>query len=159
VVGLRNQINQKPVIAGIVAVAVVAFVVAMVFSQLRGNHPSTISGVQRYYTADDGKNWFADAWEKVPPFDHDGSPAVLCFVFKTSTSPPFAGYLEEYTPQMHDELTGAVKARGAVVPDSGALVKRPGDKTWVPLGSPAGRRIVNVASPKGSAGPLQLVDP
>jgi hypothetical protein len=158
-VGLRDQINQKPAVAGVVVLGVVLALVAVVYSQLRPNHPSKSSGMQRYYTTDDGRSWFDDAWEQVPPFDHNGSQAVLCFVFKTSNSPAFAGYLETYTPKMHDLMTSAARSNGSVVPDTGALVKRPGDKNWVPLGSSAGQKITIVKSPDGSAEPPQPVYP
>jgi hypothetical protein len=129
------------------------------FFQLKGNRPSAVSGLHAYYTTDDGRTWFADAWEQVPPFDHDGLSAVRCYVFKTSNSGPFAGYLEMNTREMHDQLTGAAHTIGPVIPTLGMLVKRPGDKNWVPEASPAGQRILMVKSPDGSAQPPQPVYP
>jgi hypothetical protein len=160
VVGLRDQINQKPAIASMVVGGAVLLLLVIVFAQLRGNRsPTGNSGAERYYTIDDGRTWFADAWEQIPPFDHEGSPAVLCHVFKTSNSAPFAGYLEQYTQAAHDQLTGAVRGAGPVIPPAGVLVKRPGDKTWVPWASPAGQKILAVKSPDGSAQPPQPVYP
>jgi hypothetical protein len=159
VVGLRDQINQKSAVTGLVVGGVVLILLATIYFQLRGNHAAIASEMQRYYTTDDGRTWFADSQGQVPPFDHNGLPAVICLVFKASTSAPFAGYLEKYTPQMHDEMTGVARPSGPVIPDSGALVKRPNDKNWFPLGSAAGRTIVLVKSPDGSSEPVEPVLP
>jgi len=159
-VGLRDQINEKPAIASAVVIGVILLLIGMIALQLRGNHPPTgPSGMQSYYTADDGRTWFADAEEQIPPFQHDGSLAVRCYVFKTDDSAPFAGYLEQYTSKMHDELTGIVKTTGPIFSESGTMVKRPGDKSWIPLGTPVGQQIVHVKNPHGSAEPPQPVYP
>ena len=159
-VGLRDQINQKPAIAGGVVAALVLVVIGIIYFQLKPHgRPPAISGIQMYYTTDDGHTWFADAWEKIPPFDHDGVQAVRCYLFKTSHTPPFVGYLESYTPAMHDELSGTVHSIGPVIPATGTIVKRPSDKNWVLLGTPAGQKIVQVMSPDGPLDPLQPVMP
>jgi hypothetical protein len=160
VVGLRDQINQKPAIASVLIVGLILFLLGMIVIQLRGNRPlSGPSGMQSYFTTDDGRTWFADAAEQIPPFDHNGLPAVRCYVFETANSANFAGYLETYTQQIHDELTGVTHVAGPVNTEAGSFVKRPGDKNWVLEMSPAGQRIVKVKSPDGSAEPPQPVLP
>ena len=158
-VGLRDQINRKPAIAtGGVGLLVVALICVIVFN-IRKNQPSAISGAQMYYTTDDGKTWFPDAWEKIPPFDHNGAEAVRCYVFKTASSGPFVGYLEKYTQGVHDRLSGAVQSPLPLDVPSGTLVKRPGDKSWVVEVSAAGQKIVGVKAPNGSTGAVEQVLP
>jgi hypothetical protein len=159
VVGLRDQINRKPAVAaGAVGVLILVLVCALVVSVKR-SEPSAISGARMYYTTDDGKTWFADAWEKVPPFDHDGAQAVRCYVFKTPTSGSFVGYLETYTQAAHDYLSGAMNSPVPVDTTKGTLVKRPGDKNWVSTASPAGEKVKDVKPPNGSSGPVEPVSP
>lgn len=159
VVGVRDQINSKPAIAGAVIAGVIVLLIAFIFLQLRANHESPISGERMYYTTDDGRTWFADAVEKIPPFDHNGSMAVRCYVFKTSNSAPFVGYLETYTQPVHDRLAGITKGLAPIDQWSGTLVKRPGDAKWVVGMSPAGQKIMNVKSPDASPEPPQPVTP
>lgn len=158
-VGLRDQINQKPgIAAGVMSLLIVCVATAWVI-HFRSDRPSALSGNQMYFTADDGKTWFPDAWEKVPPIDHDGTQAVRCYVFKTPSSAPFAGYLETYTPAIHDFLTGARKTPLPVDVTAGTLLKRPGDKNWVPAMSAAGLRIKDVKAPDHSSTPPEPVFP
>jgi hypothetical protein len=159
VVGLRDQINRKPVIAVGAAGAVILVLICALVVSLKKGAPSAVSGALMYYTTDDGKTWFADAWEKVPPFDHDGQQAVRCYVYKTPSSGAFAGYLETYTPAAHDYLSGSLNSPVPVDTTKGTLVKRPGDKDWVSTASLAGQKIKDVKPPNGSAGPVEPVSP
>lgn len=140
-------------------VGAILVLIAMVIFHFKASQPSAISGAKMYYTIDDGKTWFPDAWEKIPPFDNDGAQAVRCYVFKSASSGPFVGYLETYSQSVHDKLTGADKSPLPVDVVSGTLVKKPGDKTWVAQVSPAGQKIMNVKAPSGSAEPVEPVYP
>ena len=157
--GVRDEINRKPAIAGGAVLGIVLLLIGIMVVQLKGHKAATISGDKMYYTADDGRTWFADAVEKVPPFDHGGSQAVRCYIYKTSGSAPFVGYLETYTQPVHDQLAGITKSFAPADVWSATLVKRPGDAKWVPEMSQAGQKIVNVKSPDGSAEPPQPVLP
>jgi hypothetical protein len=159
VVGLRDQINQKPAIAAGVVGGIILLLIGLMIFHFRSGNASAISGAQSYYTIDDGKTWFADAWEKVPPFDYDGGQAVRCYLFKTASSGPFVGYLECYSQKVHDNLTGTVKSPIPVDIVGGTLVKRPGEKNWVSQVSAAGQKIMNVKAPNGSAEPVEPVSP
>jgi len=148
-VGLRDQINQKPgIVAGMVA-GLIVLLVGVIYWQLAGGRPSAVSGVKLYFSSDDGHTWFADVAEKPSPFDHEGSQAFRCYVFKSASGSTFAGYLEK------DGATGS-----AMPPSGGgSMVKRPGDRNWVPELSPAGQKVADVKSPDGSAAPPQPVMP
>jgi len=149
VVGLRDQINQKPVITATVVMGLIVLLGGWIFWQLAGGRPSAVSGVKLYFSSDDGHTWFADAAETPSPFDHDGSQAFRCYVFKSASGLTFAGYLEKDG------------TRDASMPPSGPgpMVKRPGDRNWVPELSPAGQKVADVKSPDGSAAPPQPVMP
>jgi hypothetical protein len=153
--GLREQINKKRGLASGMVGGVTFLLVIFVFWQLFGSRrPPAHPLVKMYYTADDGRTWFADDFDKVAPFDHDGSPAVHCFVFKCSSSAPFAGYLQEYTQALHDQLTGLTKVDAqhtSLDPSGEILVKKPGGKNWVLSYSPQGIKIMDVHCPGGSA--------
>ena len=51
---------------------------------------------QAFYSDDDGATWFADAADRLPPFDHDGKPAFSAFVYECDGK-PFVNHLERYT--------------------------------------------------------------
>jgi hypothetical protein len=159
--GLREEINKKPgIAAGIVGGVIVLLVIFVIWQLFGGGPPSGHQSIKIYFTADDGRTWFVDDSDKVPPFDHGGAPAVRCFVFKSSSSAPFVGYLQEFTPAMHDQLTGVAGAHGMPLDPSGEiLVKKPGEKKWVPSYSPQGVKIMDVHAPDGSAEKPQPVYP
>lgn len=161
--GLREQINNKPGITrGAVGGAVVLLAAFIVWQLIGGHRAITHPSVQMFYTSDDGRTWFADDYNKVPPFDHDGAPAVRCAVFKCSATGPFAGYLLEMTPAMHDQLTGLVKPDAqhpGLSPSGETLVKKPGGKNWVLSYTSEGVNIMNVHCPGGSSEKPQPVFP
>ena len=156
--GLREEINKKPgLTAGIVG-GIVVLLLLFMYWEMAGGHPRAEGPGKAYYTADDGKTWFADDPGKITPFDHNGAQAVDCFVFKCSGSGPFAGYLETLTRDAHDAM---LNPKGAPPGTSfgGTLVKKPGDKDWVLSTTPQGQRILNVQCPDGSGEKPQPVLP
>jgi hypothetical protein len=162
--GLREQINNKPALSAGVIGGVVLLLLVWILSQLFGGHRIPRSQkIEAYYTTDDGHAWFADDSDKVPPFDHNGSPAVICIVFKCSSSPPFAGYLRSCTQEFHDQRAGitTIDASHPVLdPYANVLVKKPGDKKWVLSYTPEGVKIMNdVRCPDGSSERPQPVSP
>lgn len=92
--------------------------------------------LRAYYTTDDGKTWFTDDAERLPPFDHDGRQAVRLHLFTCDEGKTrFVGYLEK----LPEEAFTTLKAEGqdpAKMDDDdiaerfGWLAKRPGDAEW-----------------------------
>lgn len=112
--------------------------------ELRGDNGKPPS--KNYFTVDDGQTWFADSANKLPPFDHDGSKAVRCYVFKGSNG-KFAGLLEKYSDDTLNRLSHEAKPP-SVIP---ILVKKPGEKEWKNIGPDEEAIILmHITSPDGS---------
>src|SRR5262245_29469532 len=96
--GVREALNQSRkvkwgVFAGIVLLAVIGFL----WSSGSGGGAGT-SGTNAYFSTDDGKSWFVDDANKVPPFPKNGKDAVRAYVYKAPDGTKFVSHLERYTP-------------------------------------------------------------
>ena len=63
----------------VIVLAAVGFVVIQVLAarpKIQTNLPDA------YFSADDGKTFFVGNSASVPPFDHDGKPAVRAYVYQ-----------------------------------------------------------------------------
>jgi hypothetical protein len=127
--GIREKINQNSAVSVGIGVCILLGGAIAIGLELKGNNglPPALC----YYTVDDGKTWFSDGSTKLPPFDHDGQPAVRCLVFK-GPSGKFAGLLEKYS----DDVRAKLAAKGDQWPPEGTpiLVKKPGDSKWQQMG-------------------------
>jgi hypothetical protein len=162
-VGIRQKINQAPKAGIVVIIVLVVGVYGVVAWELRHPALGSHASIKSYYTIDDGQTYFADDGALMPPFDHDGSPAVRCYVYR-SKGTLFVGFLEKYA----DDLLQTANApfdpskRGLVGRTDfkdGTLVKRPGDKEWVKKYSARGEQIQLVKSPDGSDAQPEPVNP
>lgn len=160
---LRETIKQKPAIGIAVGMAFVALAAAVLASMYWPEPQADLS--QAYYSSDDGQTWFADSATRAAPFDQDGKPAMIAYVYSYADgSKTFCGYLAKYTPEaktaMEASIATAVKAgkppeAAALLGDRefmkrGILVKKPGDKDWVPYGDPRANAVFTIKSPDGS---------
>lgn len=125
-----NQRLRRRLI-GLLAVIVILTSGAVIVWELQPQKPPR---PMSYYTVDDGKTWFTDDAEKLPPFDHRGKPAVRAFIFECrGTKMRFTGWLQKLPEDALKEAT----ATGRFVDDdeiagkAGWLAKRPGDAQWV----------------------------
>jgi hypothetical protein len=155
--GIRDWTNRNPrTVSGVVGAVVVVALASIVVQVMATRHRAPTSSPSIYYSDDDGKTFFAASSDLVPPFDHDGQPAVRAYVFSCSSGKSFVGYLERYTPAAHDAI--AAGHRTADVERFGRELKRPGDATWVKSGNLAiENKITNITCPDG--GTLELVEP
>lgn len=128
----------------------VAVVAAIALWQLSGGDTPApaASGGQSFFSADDGKTWFAAASTKVPPFAHEGKQAYQVFVWtEDGGKTKFVSHLLRYTPEGQKRMT---EKSGSALPGglpAFAEIKRPGDpeSAWIPLSDP---RAEAVARPK-----------
>src|SRR5271156_2802160 len=129
---VRESLNSKPAVS-VAIVAVAVFVCGwMIFHQLRPQEEPPPIVV--FYTDDDGATWFTDNPGHIPPFDHNGKQAVRCNVF-TAGGKTFVGYMRKVTPELASKIRANIGSSNAEVA-AGTLVKRPGDKEWIPMSDP-----------------------
>jgi hypothetical protein len=108
---------------------------------------------KNFFTVDDGKTWFADSSNKLPPFDYDGAKAVRCYVFEGKNG-KFAGLLEKYSDSTLQQLATEAK-RPTSIP---VLFKKPGEKGWKNAGPDQEAMILmRISDPDGSD--VELVMP
>lgn len=171
--GIRDTMNQKPGITTAVMAVIIVVAIGFVVWNLLGLGNSVSPG-KAWFTIDDGKTWFADQADKIPPFDHEGKPAVSVVVYTYEGAPqPFAGYLMRYSPEAQAQLNdyrAAVKAgqsQPAVdlgkITVSGMQYKAPGApaNAWVSQSKnfTQVRAIQFPLCPDGKQRPLQEVRP
>ncbi len=125
---------------GVVSAMFVALVAFTLISARGRGLPTARS--QTFFSTDDGKTWFADDDEKVPPFDKDGKQAVRAFVYRCGDGTMFVNHLQRFTPEAKRILETQRKSQrnrkggpdtseigGAL--SNGREVKRPGDTKWI----------------------------
>ncbi len=138
---LRETISQGPY-RGLAVGAVLAVVgLFFVFAEMPGRGaPATTT--QGFFSVDDGKTWFADDVNKLPPFDKDGKQAVRAYVFRSSDGVEFVNHLERLKPDAKRILEEVNKPdpKGNNRPNLSAIhnaytggreVKRPGAANWI----------------------------
>jgi hypothetical protein len=145
--GIREAVNKNSKLAGIATVAVLILVVGMIIWELRTSRRVEFTPNLAFFSDDDGKSFFADNEDLVPPFDHNGRQALRAFVF-TSNSGKFVGYLQKYTEPERSQVQAARNAHVYNAPDpSGIFIKKPGDSKWINVASPGASLIVDVRCP------------
>jgi hypothetical protein len=139
--GVRESVGRHPgiataasILATLAALAVIAWEVAP------KRYPPPRTGF--YYSDDDGQHVFVDSMLNYPPFDHDGHEAVQAHVF-IKDGQKTVMWLSKFDPDMQQIMKAGNP--DDMNPDRGTLVKRPGDKDWVPLQDPEGQAILQEA--------------
>ena len=156
---IRESINNSPKRTAIVmSVCVVATVGYAAFVASGGSTGSASLPSQMYFSADDGKTYFADDSARIPPFDHYGKQAHLAGVFRCPGKQPFVAYVLRYSPEGAAELAKIpaslrISADPAVnaIKASTAEAKRPGAKAWTPATADAFGALLVPACPHGHA--------
>jgi len=159
---IREIIQRNQRVCGAVAgVAVLAALGVSMRSLSGSEQPPRVERV--FYSDDDGATYFVDNVDRLPPFDHDGKPAVRAHVFRCGHGgDAFVGYLEKVDDvtrakleQMRQagilmrEPNGVVPIDIAMLRDNGCLYKSPkvpADK-WVKNGQPGADDIQHVKCP------------
>jgi hypothetical protein len=156
--GIRESLNRRPWHFSVVAAAIIA---ALVF----WFRPSGSSESNKaWFSVDDGKTFFADDASNLPPFDHQGKPAVQCFIYRIGKGEPWVAYLMRLTPegkqvqekQMRGERLAAEEREKR---SHNIEVKRPGTGDWVKMDDPRAMAIVEVRPPEGLKGNIEPLDP
>jgi len=162
--GLVETIRKKPAVGATIGSVCLLTALIVLYSTQVG--PSRFSPPKLFYFSDDdGKTFFADDANKVPPFDKDGKQAVLAHVYKNSAGTMFVGYLErapndqakQLIEQTRAEMADNAKA-GNPAPDPEKLralsqsveVKKPGGSKWVSATSAEAASIYALKDTDGS---------
>lgn len=156
--GAREYMNQHPKVAvgGGIAIAVLA-VGLIVVEVMAGRHRYPSGEPVSYYTDDDGKSFFPDSADRIPPFDHNGQPAVTAYVFECGGQ-KFVGYMERYSAKWHDYVV-AHGVTGDVM-RYGRELKRPGDAKWMPSGDlQKEAQLEDIKCPSGGSDVPVAVEP
>ena len=134
---IRETLNKKPILGySIVPIALVFVVVGIL--RMKSGEPSAITTA--YFSNDDGKTYFVDDSDKIPPFMKGGVEAYKAHVFRKPDGTLFVGYLEKVTPEAAAIIERVKKSKhgedsvpmsAIAVVNAGHLYKRPGDAKWI----------------------------
>jgi hypothetical protein len=160
--------NKKVMIGGAIGFLVLASFSMAYQLWPRKHYSQTLA----YFSDDDGKSWFLDDADNVPPFDHDGKQAVRATIYSYDNgSKKFCGCLMQFGPKAHKAIEAAI-AKGATADPplspqaimfgqdfAGAQeIKKPdSDERWRSPSDPKAIDALRVQSPDGS--PIDLVVP
>jgi hypothetical protein len=158
-----DKINQNPGL--VIAITVVVLIAAGIWFKTELAAPKlTYTEETAFFTVDNGNSRFEEVVSKVPPFDHDGQPAVRAYVFQCNGN-QFVGYLERYTPD-GQRMLERIQQQAHTGPPNGLLlqesrtigreVKRPTDAKWTNGADPKANAITTVHCPDGSGTPEPL---
>ncbi|MDB5326250.1 MAG: hypothetical protein JWM57_1819 [Phycisphaerales bacterium] len=156
--GLQASLANRPAVTNGVTIAIIVLAGAFIAFDVARPRP-TAAGQELYFTTDDGQTTFADAADKLPPYEASGKTAVRAYVYACEGGKPFVAYLERYTP----ETVAALQKRDApgvgpvdreFLVAEGTEVKKPGDANWVKRSSDTGAKIVlDLKCPDGNGKP------
>src|SRR5438477_7566485 len=101
--GVRETISNRRHWGIGAAVALIAVAVGAIVYQRADGTPERSTGMQAYFSIDDGQSYFEAPADSLPPFDHNGKPAIRAYVFKCDGK-KFVGYLERYRPEARQAM-------------------------------------------------------
>jgi hypothetical protein len=146
--GLRDQLNERPVISTVVALALVGLALWLVMRYRWGEQAerdalaaAIASGAgTSYFTIDDGASYFEDLGTNLPPYEKNGETAYGAAVYRCGDGEPFVAYMTRYSPEYREMLLLAHSGRAMNggqatmmmrLESTGIEVKRPGQAEWV----------------------------
>jgi hypothetical protein len=156
--GIREWLNRNQAVATVVVLVLVLAAVGLAGYQYFSNRRTISTKLpDAYFTIDDGKTYFTASTSNVPPFDHEGKPAVRAYVFDCNGK-KFVGYLERYKPDARQAKLDKKATPATQI--YGRELKRPGETTWVNSGDQAAvAKVIEVPTPPGMSGEPQPIEP
>jgi hypothetical protein len=128
--------KKKLLYVSIFVVAAVTFAIYMsVGSNLGG--PPQVTIPKRFYTVDDGRTYYADTIDKLPPYKTpENKTALRVQVMQCAGEAPFVAYVEKYpdvekarlAALFQDAKTTGLAVSTVMGPEDRPLVKKPGSK-------------------------------
>jgi len=166
--GVREGLNSHRRLTIGLTVAVVAFAVGFAAWTIFAGDEKT-AGQKIWFSDDDGKTWFKDDATKITPFDHNGKPAVMCFVYTYDGGKTlWAAYLMRHQAGWKEKVGAFTKHRPSNPRDMMAInappmeVKKPGANDWFLVTDPRGETITDpreIRAPNGSTANVEQVEP
>lgn len=162
--GLNENRGVIRAAAGVIMIGVLAVGIRGACSA-GGSAGASSATSKRFFSVDDGKNWFPEAASKIPPFEHQGKTAYGVKVYRCEHGKEFVSHLERYdeTDKKRFEEVAA-KNPGAVVDPMefmrAAEVKAPGGKQWIrwsPQSQKQYQRTVEPRCPHGSTNAVPVL--
>jgi hypothetical protein len=134
---VRETLNKHKGVAAAVAVVLLGAGVALAIWANGSGIPGPLK--RAYYSDDDGKTYFADDFDKIYPFDHNGKQAYRASVCQCSSGKPFVLYLQRLTDSTKSQLMNLsskandpeVAATIANLRSNGIELKKPGGTKWI----------------------------
>jgi len=153
---VREKLRQYPKTIAVVIGVILLAMVYLRWSNGVVGHDAGGSGTRLYFSTDDGKTWFADDANKLPPFQKSGKEAVRAYVYKGSDGKEFVSHLERYTPDAKSKLEAAYASHSRDpmllqrIQTTGVEVKAPSQPNWVKVSDPKAAAIIVPRCPDGS---------
>lgn len=153
--GFRQQLNEKPALAAVIAVVCVVLALGVYFltrpGGLGGQKPAGMK--KDFYSTNDGLSWFVDDAGKLPPFDHEGKPAYRVRVYRCPHGKEFVSHLERYGDAELKRLRkliddGKTRSMEFIQLESGFEVKKPGSTVWVKPSQQVAARADPIRTPR-----------
>jgi hypothetical protein len=137
--GVREQLQKRPMLATALAAAVVLAAGCYIFAQWGDWQPTSAPPVQAFVSFDDGKTFEVAPADELPPFERDGKTALRAYVFACDGGKTkFVGYLERYSERGKELMREMRKQQASngrpSLPSQlleGMEIKRPGETEWV----------------------------
>lgn len=152
--GLRQTLNENPVVTSAVIGAITLAALFFAFKSACGSRATGVPGADKaFFTFDEGKTWFVDDKSNLPPYTKDGKQALRARVYKCGGK-EMVLLLEQYPEGVKEQIE-----TNPMLQAQGLEVKRPADKKWVSMQKNLMEygKVTNVKCPDGS--PATLVEP
>ena len=154
--GLRQTLNENPVVtSAIIGVITLAALFFAFKSACGGPSQGTPGETKAYFTFDEGKTWFVDDKDNLPPYTKDGKQALRARLYKCGGKEVVL-LLEQYPPDVKSQIEAG---SNPMLIAQGLEVRRVGDKKWVSMQKNLMEygKVTNVKCPDGS--PATLIEP
>ncbi len=150
--GIREALNQNPRAATAITFGVIFGSLAFIGVEMYLNRqpPAPVPPAHAYYTTDEGDNLFLDDADLVPPFNHDGQPALRARVFTCDHGKTrFVAFLERLAPDAANNVPPDPTARREYFAHH-LEVRAPHSNTWVSAGDATAAPLRAPRCPDGS---------
>jgi hypothetical protein len=167
-VSIRQRLNDNPrIVAAVSGGLVLVALIVLIWPRSSGGSGKTPGVTKEFFSVDDGKTWFPDDAEKLPPFDKGGKPAYRVRIYRCPHGKEFVSHLERYSDDDRKRMqmlidTGKTRSMEFVQLGTSFEVKRRGGKDWVKLTAQntAKTSVLRVPKcPEGSSAGVVRVSP